>query len=144
MPVCWYLDFVSLPDGPSKWVYRYFCFRSHLFETAVVVVHTSWTDVILWLNWSFQIWREKLGSHNNNNALSSNNIPYFLMLFIGSFCLRAKFNHSLWYVDLCFHYILYLVFFYSTCCAAFCVIFSSADTGCWINIARYLLFLCFE
>ena len=57
--VCWYLDFVDWTRSPYNWDYHCFCLNHPLFNIIVVVIHTSGTGVILWLNWSCQVWREE-------------------------------------------------------------------------------------
>ena len=56
-----------------------FCLNHPLLDIIVVVVCISWTDGIMWLNWSSQVWREKLKRPIKNSALSPTNTPNFKM-----------------------------------------------------------------
>ena len=110
----------------------------------IIVVCIIWNESVMLLPWIIQGCREKLIRHINNSAPSVKTNPSFLMFFIESFHWRAKFNHSLGDAYLHFHQYPLTGFVYFTCCVAFCVLFSCADTGWQINLAQYFPFLSFE
>ena len=107
------LDFVDYHQSPYNYPYYYF----HLYQLLIYIYiwllkkYICWASVVILLNWSVQVWRDKPISLIRNCAIGVNTTTTLWIFTNESFHWRDKLNHSFGNADIHFHNVCYIFLF---------------------------------